>query len=252
MTVTAFDWRLGVELLPSISLEDLNAQAALQTRVDRKYVVDPDVWTEVLAQLAADLVVLEIEGRRASAYRSTYYDTPELDSYLAAARRRARRFKVRRRDYLDSGEAMVEVKVRSARGDTVKHRAPLAPCSEVARMVAIEDFAATFEQVGDAASDLQPVLVTEYLRTTLLHPQGRVTVDSEVTATDTAGRRVDYGNALIVETKSAGGAGAVDRALWARGVRPARLSKYATSLAALRPELPSNRWHRTLQRTLAA
>ncbi len=252
MTLADLDWRLGVQVLPSVTLEHLNSQAALQTRIDRKYVVNPGTWADVLAELAPDLAVLEIDGRRASAYRSTYYDTPGLDSYLAAARRRARRYKVRRRDYLDSGETMIEVKVRSPRGDTVKHRAPLAPCSEVARMVAVEDFAATFEQVGEAARSLQPVLVTEYRRTTLLHPQGRVTVDSEVVASDTAGRRVDYGDALIVETKSPGGAGAVDRALWSRGVRPARLSKYATSLAALRPDLPSNRWHRTLQRTLAA
>jgi hypothetical protein len=36
--------------------------------------------------------------------------------------------------------------------------------------------------------------------------------------------------------------------LWANGIRPARISKYCTSLAALRPELPSNRWSRSIRR----
>ena len=40
----------------------------------------------------------------------------------------------------------------------------------------------------------------------------------------------------------------VDRLLWQRGTRPARISKYATGLAALRPDLPDVPWRRTLRR----
>jgi hypothetical protein len=32
-------------------------------------------------------------------------------------------------------------------------------------------------------------------------------------------------------------AGDIDRSLWAGGIRPVRLSKYATSMAALRPPI---------------
>jgi len=80
----------------------------------------------------------------------------------------------------------------------------------------------------------------------------RVTIDQNVAAVDAHGGRMDYGDLLVVETKSAGGAGTVDRALWAHGIRPARISKYCTSLAALHPELPSNRWSRTLRRYVPA
>ena len=55
---------------------------------------------------------------------------------------------------------------------------------------------------------------------------------------------------FIVETKCEHHAGEMDRALWALGVRPSRVSKYCTSLAALNPDLPSNRWARTLRRHL--
>ena len=53
---------------------------------------------------------------------------------------------------------------------------------------------------------------------------------------------------VVVETKSAGSASAMDRLLWSHGVRPTRISKYATGLAALDPDLPHNRWSRTLRR----
>ena len=43
----------------------------------------------------------------------------------------------------------------------------------------------------------------------------------------------------------------VDRLLWSLGHRPAPISKYGTGLAALRPELPANRWHRVLRRHFA-
>lgn len=39
----------------------------------------------------------------------------------------------------------------------------------------------------------------------------------------------------------------VDRVLWSRGHRPVSISKDATGLAALRPDLPANRWQRTLR-----
>ena len=52
----------------------------------------------------------------------------------------------------------------------------------------------------------------------------------------------------VVETKAGATPSAVDRLLWAAGHRPVRLSKFATGLALLHPDLPANRWHRTLRR----
>lgn len=242
-------WRATVDSLPSVSLEELNDTAELLTRVDRKYVVSPEVLADVLATHADGLKALEIEGRRTGSYRSVYYDTPELTSYLAAARKRPRRFKVRTREYVDSGTAAVEVKLRSARGDTVKHREWLdGGIGRGTELPSVIAYASTFASVNEVAHLLRPTLTTTYQRTTLLGNAGRVTIDAGVGAEDARGAACTYGDLLIVETKSAAGAGAFDRELWSRGVRPARISKYATSLAALYPDLPANRWHRTLTR----
>ena len=53
---------------------------------------------------------------------------------------------------------------------------------------------------------------------------------------------------VIVETKSADGQGAADRALAELGIRPVSMSKYCLGVAALHPELPANKWSRLLTR----
>ena len=246
-------WIDTVQVLPTLTLEEVNEQAALQTRVDRKYIVRPEAWGNVLTSLDCEPSVLEIDGRRSFRYSSTYYDTSDLDSYRDAARSRPHRYKVRTRHYLDTGSSAIEVKMRSASGATAKSRQWLnsagAPDGSLLPADAVT-FVGGFDRIGNKAHRLTEVLTTSYERVTLVTGDARVTVDRRVAATDVHGRHMDYGDLLIVETKSAGGAGAVDRALWARGIRPARLSKYCTSLAALRPELPSNRWSRSIRRYL--
>ncbi|MGB3829213.1 MAG: polyphosphate polymerase domain-containing protein [Ornithinimicrobium sp.] len=240
-----------VRALPAVTLQEVNENAALQVRVDRKYIVRPDTWSTVLAALDPAPSVLDIDGLRCFRYSSTYYDTVGLDSYHDAARSRPRRYKVRTRRYLDTGSQAVEVKMRSSSGATVKSRQWL-DASEARGLLpaAALSFVGGFERIGHRAHQLTEVLTTTYERVTFVTAHARVTVDRHVSAADARGQRMDYGDLLFVETKSAVGAGAVDRALWANGIRPTRISKYCTSLAALRPDLPSNTWSRTIRRYL--
>ena len=93
-------------------------------------------------------------------------------------------------------------------------------------------------------------MTTAYRRTTLvdLDDIARVTIDANLRCMDWTGRSVGLVDDFIVETKSGGSPSATDRQLWAAGLRPEKISKFGTGLAALHPELPSNKWHRTLQR----
>ena len=106
----------------TISLEELVERASLQTRVDRKYIVPRAEIGELVESLEAEARVLEILGQTDFGYESVYFDTPELASYLGAAHRRRRRFKVRTRTYTDSGDCFLEVKTEGARSATVKER----------------------------------------------------------------------------------------------------------------------------------
>ena len=100
------------------------ALAELQTRVDRKYFVPAEVFRRMIAELAGELRVLDIDGRRTFGYESVYFDTPDLATYRAHLQRRRLRFKARTRTYTDSGLSMFEVKLTGPRGETVKQRVP--------------------------------------------------------------------------------------------------------------------------------
>nr|WP_246497685.1 polyphosphate polymerase domain-containing protein [Sphaerisporangium rubeum] len=224
----------------------------MQTRVDRKYLVPEAVLPALLGQVAPYAQALDIDGARVFQYRSVYFDTPWLASYHDAAYRRRRRFKVRTRTYLDSGQCGLEVKINGARGSVTKHRLLYDPRDgeTVHPGRGFVDEVLARESLGLATgTPLDPVLVTEYRRATLLLPESesRVTIDTDL-AWRYGGATLRLSGVAVVETKSASAATPVDRVLWRAGTRPARISKYATGLAALRLDLPDGPWRRTLRR----
>lgn len=236
--------------LPAISLQELNDAAALQHRVDRKYIVTAPQLADVIDHLSSRLAALEIDGQRSFGYESTYFDTPDLLSYHDAAYRRRQRFKVRTRAYQQSRRATLEVKTRDGRGKTIKRRQAYEFdarwCLDEGAMAFVDS---TLEHPG-LGRTLRPTLSTSYRRTTLvdLDDVARVTIDADLRFVD----RDQHGDGLdrrfVLETKSSGPPGFTDRYLWHIGVRPERISKYGTGLAVLDPALPSNKWHRTIQR----
>ena len=252
---------IGLAALDPVALDDLVARAALQTRVDRKYAVPRQVAEHVLAGLAAgeDVQVLTIEGERSFDYESLYYDTPELTSYHLAAHGRRRRFKVRRRTYLRADVSYLEVKTRGARGVTIKDRTASEGGAGADGELGDDDgrfVDAVLGRAGiaDVRSDrLRPALWTHYRRTTLLlaASDSRVTIDLGLEWTLPGGEHVALPHLAIVETKSGGAPSSADRRLWAHGHRPCRVSKYGSGLAALRAELPSNKWHAVMRKHFA-
>jgi hypothetical protein len=239
--------------LEAIGLDELVRRAALQTRVDRKYVLGRLEAAEVLAALDPSTRILEIDGSRSASYESVYFDTPDLLSYRMAAHARRRRFKLRTRSYVDTAESWLEIKTRGARSTTVKDRLPYDIGDR-------DILTADGRQYADAALDglglhgdrleLRPTLVTRYQRITLFLPGSgsRATVDTDLSWEGDDGRVLSTPNLAIIETKSGTRTSEVDRLLWAHGHRPATISKFGTGLAALRSDLPSNKWARVLRR----
>lgn len=241
-----------LDRLEGTDLEELERVAALQTRIDRKYLLPTNESAELVRALEGQVAVLRIDDTCAFRYDTTYFDTPELDSYLLTARRRRHRFKVRIRTYTASALCMLEIKRKGGRGETVKIRTPhpleargsLTP--EAAAF--IDD---TLERPG-LAGRLQPVLTTSFVRTTLLDRRdgARATLDREVCLCATGGEGVVLREHSILETKSVGAATDADRWLWRRGHRPISFSKFCIGMALHNTELPANRWNRTLRHDL--
>ncbi|NCT90783.1 polyphosphate polymerase domain-containing protein [Cellulomonas sp. APG4] len=232
-------------------------RAALLTRTDRKYVVPDAAVTglvRALASLPGGARVLDIDGRRSFGYRSVYLDTPALQCYREAAHRRPLRCKVRTRSYVDSGGEWLEVKTRDRRGRTTKHRVPRDGSSADDRALSVPERAFVAQVLEDhglglPTDQLRPALVTSYRRTTVWLPGDdvRVTVDTELVCRS-LGAGVALARRAVVETKSPGAPSAADHVLWRAGHRPARVSKYATGMAALDPALPATPWRPVLSR----
>ncbi len=234
--------------LPGISLHAVDEMAGLQTRVDRKYVIDPHVVSDLVGSLEDSLSVLDIDGVRTSGYESVYFDTSDHALYLAAAHGRRRRFKVRTRMYMESGLCMLEIKTKGNRGQTIKRRIAYDPGDR--RRLTSEGvrFVDAWSASSLGAELLVPTLTTTYDRTTFVDrdSRSRMTIDSDLVCSDEMGSALVLDDYLIVETKSSGLPTAADRWLWQHGHRPTKVSKFSTGLAALHPELPHNKWHRTL------
>lgn len=237
-----------VSALPAISLDEVVAAAELQTRVDRKYIVGTRQLDALV--LEAKVAALEIEGVRHARYETVYFDTPDRQLYLDTAHRRPRRFKVRIRTYVDTDVSVLEVKRKDGRGRTDKHRLDLDPATDRSCLDAGMRSFVDSSVTTDLTDRLAETATTRFVRTTLVDVarHARYTIDQRLVTTAADGRAVQFDDAAVVECKSAGHATPLDRALWARGIRPARISKYCTSLALLEPGLPANHWHRTLQR----
>ena len=286
---------LSTNHLTTTTLAELNSAAGLLTRVDRKYLVPLTCAQNLVDGLAPHARILAIDERRRFSYTSTYFDTPGLEAFMLAARKRRRRFKVRTRTYLDSGLCFLEVKTCGARGSTVKRRMGYY-ADDASRLTGPGRafVAACLAGAGvtgsaaarEVAAALRPVLATTYERTTLHLPraEARATIDTaltwrrlgpaapagssagavvgvpmspqalrpaHLTAAVNEGEPVSVADIAVVETKNPATPSPADRALWEAGYRPTRISKYATGMALLHPELPANRWYRTLTHELA-
>ncbi len=233
----------------AITLDGANEIAELQTRVDRKYVLDAATLGALLGALPSTAVALEVDGERSCRYRSTYFDTDDLALYRAAVQGRRVRYKVRSRRYGDTGPCFLEVKAKGRRGANVKSRISY---DRDRHDTITTDGQAFIQQItGDRGldADLQPVLTTEYARSTIIDPatQTRLTFDRHLRCS--AGPDGDAVlDAIVVETKSAQAPSPADHWLWKHQIRPTKISKFCTGLAAIRPDLAGNKWHRVVAR----
>ncbi len=144
---------------------------------------------------------------------------------------------------------MLEVKTKGPRGVTVKTRS--AYQLDDATYLSGEACQFIDGVIGGngGVEQMRPVLTVQYQRSTLVDvaTRSRLTIDRSLQCIDSDGGIATL-DAVVVETKSDGRPSPADRWLWRQGLRPLTLSKFAIGLALNRPDLPSNRWHRAMQR----
>lgn len=238
-----------------VSLAEVLNQAALQDRVDRKYLVDQAVAESLLGALRDDHRVLCLDDRRSQSYSTVYLDGVDLPCHRAHLQGRRRRWKARTRRYLDGDLTRLELKTKGLRGRTVKVSTDV-PVDAHGR---VDDLAVAFLDaqlhlaygtgLGHA---LVPVLEVAYRRTTMISQDGatRLTLDTDLEVRRTDGTVVGglRPGAVLVETKGSSRPGHADHALRALGVRESSCSKYCVGTALAEPALPSAPFRQLLRR----
>ena len=229
--------------LTPVGLREVLETAALQDRVDRKYLVGAATADRLLDRLSGDVRCLEIDGRRQCGYSTVYLDTPDCACHRAHVQGRRRRWKARTRRYLDSELCRLELKTKGLRGRTLKIARDVHP----ALHGTLDDDGRAFladglhRAYGCALPRLGPVLEIAYRRATLVGDGERLTLDTDLQVRTTDGRLVAAlrPDAVLVESKAGSAPGLADRVLRSLGARETSVSKYCAGTALARPDLPA-------------
>ncbi|WP_300039280.1 polyphosphate polymerase domain-containing protein [uncultured Roseobacter sp.] len=222
----------------TISLETLNAKAAMLERLDNKYIVPAHRLLPVLGRFGELFDVLEIEGSRAFTYATEYHDSCDAQMYRDHHQGRRKRCKVRVRTYLDAGYSFLEVKLKDLRDRTVKKRLRIETTSQELSPDALEFIDRCHQEIYGTplGQTLRPVIQMRYSRMTLVAKEGgeRMTIDASLSFRNSAHQRHAASDRFILETKSARGNGVADSILRGQHVHPTkRCSKYCMGMAAL-------------------
>ena len=236
----------AVAALPSISLEEMDA-VKLMNRVDTKYLTQEATLLQVLGDAhKAGYRALEVGGGKIAGYRTVYYDTPEQQMYLNHHNKRLVRQKVRTREYLDSGDAYLEIKRKNNPGRTKKKRIGIA-ATELNNFSG--DAFATDYLAGHSAytaEEISPALTTNFSRITLVNPAKteRLTIDTAVRFENfRTGHSNDLQDAVIIELKQDGRAESTMKGiLLDHRVKPLRISKYCIGTALTDSNIKHNRF----------
>ncbi len=237
----------------TISLDALNAKAAMLERLDNKYIATATKFAPVLQAFAAHFDVLEIDGKRAFTYATRYYDDAELRGYYDHHQGRRKRCKVRVREYVDAGFSYLEVKLKDKRKITVKKRLKVGdtrnPMNDAARTFIEENYRAIYAEAF--GKTLHPVIAMRYERITLVAREGgeRLTIDIGLRFEANDVVRDVGPEMFIIETKSARGNGIADRILRNDHLHPTRsCSKYCIGMASTGLVSRQNRFLPALRR----
>jgi hypothetical protein len=222
----------------SIDLSDMDS-VKLLNRTEKKFVMHISKIGPLLKLAREEYKVLEINEQRLLEYSTEYFDTLDNAMYLAHHNGRQNRYKVRKREYMVSGEQFLEVKRRLTNGRTQKKRVEISGTSinETSGHTFIE--AATPYQLAG----LEKKLVNTFHRVTLMsdHFKERITIDMGLRFS-IGEKHIELPSIAIIEIKKekTGPIAGIELSMRKMGIHGSSVSKYCIGRALLEPKLKSN------------
>jgi hypothetical protein len=229
------------EILSGFQPIDLTEMDSVQlmNRTDTKFMFTENELHEILPDLAKDYRVLEVAGIRQSRYQTLYFDTPNFLHFTQHQNGKRHRFKIRKREYIESNLSFLEVKEKSNKGRTAKSRIKLAELDEI-----LDERAQKFiDSKADGTENLEPKLWNAFSRTTLVNTEAgeRVTLDTHISFhwNGMEKRLIGF---VIAEVKQDGNNrhSRFIEHMKSRLIRPEGISKYCLGVAILFPKIKAN------------
>ena len=229
----------------AISLEKMD-KVRLMDRIDTKFIFSSGLLPGILEKLSANYKILEEKAGSIFTYNNLYFDTPEFDMYTVHHNRHLNRYKVRFREYVDSGVIFLEVKFKNNKRRTIKTRIK-QPSFEDTLIGESADF--INQLVPYKAKYLIPCIRNRFNRITLVHKtvKERITIDTGLQIT---GKNKEYKLpfltiAEVKHDRSSSRSDFIDLLLDHR-IFPQGLSKYLLGVVLTCPGIKYNRYKQKL------
>ena len=233
---------------------DQLGEANLLKRIDTKYVFPLNQLEQVLENMSRHYDMLEVEGSRLANYKTTYYDTQDLKLFHVHLSGKKNRYKLRKREYLESGISFLELKRKSNKGITNKTRIKLEG-DEPLDSSYLENFLS--EKITNPESTLKQALDVYCHRFTLVNRGEfeRVTFDVHLAFEDRHGEKTQLDNMVIAEVKKSPESpkSPIQKVFDEWRIKPRRISKYCMGVVLLLDDVKYNNYKpklRALNKTL--
>ncbi len=232
------------EIIPEfapVSLDEMD-QVKLMDRFDKKFIFSIEKLQPVLSAVLHQYRILQINDRRIMSYNSMYYDTMGFNMYHDHHNQKLNRYKIRKREYANSGDVFLEIKFKSNKGHTRKKRIKInnkhtAFCKNEKKFIK--------KITPYRPKILYPSLKNNFDRITLVHKSKpeRVTLDLNLSyriADKTAG----IPGLCVAEIKQnrTSGFSDMEYVLRENYILPMNFSKYCMGLLMVKPGLKYNRF----------
>lgn len=239
------------DILSGINLETLPLEKAaklrLMNRIDRKYWFHESELPALLNAIKDDYYIQSVNGKTYQDYGTKYFDTPDNKMYTLHHNGKLNRYKIRRRDYLDSEDHFLEVKFKNNQGRTIKKR-----LESTVKAADFNDDEENFlrERTIFGNEDLKVSLRNRFTRLTLIakdHNE-RATIDTNINFI-TADKSFTLDKLVILEIKSGKGnrESVLKRYLRDKRINPAGFSKYCIGRALTDHSLKRNRFKQRIR-----
>jgi hypothetical protein len=233
---------LGLEEFTTIPLERL-PKKDLMERVDRKYLTSITKLPQIFQDTRDFYDLQEVSGKTVCCYSSVYFDTDDYIMYLQHQNGKLNRLKIRTREYIDTNDAFLEIKIKNNKGITNKIR---IRTNELRSIDDTQSRSFICNNTPFNPSDLLQTINSRYKRITLVSKfqNERVTLDFDLKFDNmNTNNHSSFGNICIIEIKTERyTVSPMVSYLKTIKVPPCSLSKYCLGTALTESSVKSNNY----------